>query len=133
MLDFLKKLAFWKQNSADLLASVPDFEARSIEGPLNAEAALAFEDNQLVLSVDYQFDDIPAYVEFDVARHHINIVQQGGMVATLSQLPLPAQENFSDLPFTRITLLSRLGNDQFFQILSLIIKQPDKTADTLDF
>jgi hypothetical protein len=90
MFRFFRKVAFWKHNDKATVAESPDTEGViGFNGDLDVGAVLLFEEDHTVLSIDYDFPDVPSYVEFDLGNHRIHIVQQGGDVATLSQLTLP--------------------------------------------
>lgn len=128
MLRFLGKLLFskhWrKDRPSENTSSAPAPNVRGFKGDLNVKAALMVDQPNLVLSVDYNFPDMPSYVEFDLGKRHIHIVQQGGDVATLAQLALPRDEYDTFMPLSRIALLTGSGDEKLVQMLSLIIKQP---------
>lgn len=58
---------------------------------LEAEAAILFEDDRIVLTVEYNFKDVPSWVEGDASTRNISVMMMGGGTVVL-QLPLPANE-----------------------------------------
>ncbi|MDY0029930.1 MAG: hypothetical protein RBR86_08335 [Pseudobdellovibrionaceae bacterium] len=58
-------------------------------GPIVADMLVMKRDDRIVLVVDHEFQDIPEWVEWDVSRNIIGIVQMGGAVAELNSVIPP--------------------------------------------
>lgn len=58
---------------------------------LNAEAAILFEDDRIVLTVEHDFKDMPSWVEGDIKTRNISVMMMGGGTVILD-LPLPTGE-----------------------------------------
>lgn len=69
----------------------PEKAMKGTNGPLLAEMLVMQKEGRLTMVVDHEFEDIPEYVEWDVSRNIIGIVQMGGAVAELKSV-LPAEK-----------------------------------------
>lgn len=128
MFGFFRKVAFWRHSNKAPAPEQPTAskDVTGYNGDLDADAVLLFEEDRIILSIDYDFPDVPSYVEFDLGNNHIQVVQQGGDVATLSQLKLPKDEHERLSPITSIALLTGTGAraEKLVQMVSVIVKQP---------
>ena len=89
-------------------------------GLLEAEAILMIQDPYVVLVVDHEFLDIPAYVEWDPTRRSIGIVQSGGAVAELRTLvPADVKELFETA--RTILLMTRFNGTKVAHRVNLIV------------
>ncbi len=83
--------------------------SEGFHGPLGAAALLLHEDDQIVLSVDFFFTDIPSWLEYDVDTKKLGIVQMGGAVAELNiDVPEPHIIDFEKAK--RVLLVTRMGH-----------------------
>lgn len=74
---------------------VPEKPLKGTNGPLLADLLVMRKDDRIVFVVDHDFEDIPEWVEWDVSRNTIGIVQMGGAVAELkSTIPAERAELF---------------------------------------
>jgi hypothetical protein len=58
-------------------------------GPLLADMLVMKKDGRVTIVVDHEFEDIPEWVEWDISRNTIGIVQMGGAVAELKSVIPP--------------------------------------------
>jgi len=69
--------------------SEPEKPLIGTNGPIVADMLVMKRDDRIVLVVDHEFQDIPEWVEWDVSRNTIGIVQMGGAVAELNSVIPP--------------------------------------------
>ncbi len=67
----------------------PEMPLIGTNGPLLADMLVLQKDGRTVLVVDHEFEDIPEWVEWDISRNTIGIVQMGGAVAELKSVIPP--------------------------------------------
>lgn len=67
----------------------PEKPLKGTNGPLLADLLVMRKDDRVILVVDHEFEDIPEWVEWDVSRNTIGIVQMGGAVAELKSTISP--------------------------------------------
>lgn len=99
-------------------------------GPLGADALLLKEDDQVVLSVDFFFSDIPSWLEWDTSTKKLGIVQMGGAMAELN-IELPEAHIIDFEKVKRVLLVTRKGqkrlemaNDQkMIHAVNLIVRR----------
>ena len=99
----------------------PQF-TKGFAGELNAASKLVFENDQVILAVDYQFEQAPLYIDFDLNSRQIQIVQQTGDVATLRHTAVPI-EKFEQFQNVRtVAFVTGQGDDKLVQVLKLRLK-----------
>ena len=96
--------------------------SKGFAGELNVKSALVFEDDKIILAVEYDFEEAPLYIDFDLDNYHIQIVQQTGDVATLAQTTIPAEEMDNIRKARSIALVSGIGQDKLLQVLKLRLR-----------
>ena len=79
-------------------------------------------------SVEYDFDEAPSYVEFDMSTRKINIVQATGDVATLAKISVPLDERDLINNSSKIALVTGTGEDKLLQVVTL--KTENKIAQS---
>ncbi len=67
----------------------PEMPLVGTNGPLLADMLVMQKDGRTVLVVDHEFEDVPEWVEWDISRNTIGIVQMGGAVAELKSVIPP--------------------------------------------
>lgn len=94
--DFLYKLGLGKRESAPAAPVLPDAVPETARqygttGLLEVPTLLLTEDDKIVLMVDYDFEDFPSWVEWDIKTRTLSVVQMGGAAAQLA-LTMPMQQ-----------------------------------------
>ena len=97
----------------------PNTFTKGFQGDLNVDAAIAFEEGNIVLAVNYDFTEAPNYVEFDLSSRHIRIIQSTGDVATLGQITVPAEQKDAIERSRKVALVTGTGEDKLMQIVPL--------------
>ncbi|GEM_PF-4321193 len=92
---------------------------KGFNGELQADSAVAFENDKIVLAIEYDFEEAPNHVEFDLSSQSINIVQATGDVATLARINIPLEEKELIDRTNKIVLVTGAGEDKLLQVLSL--------------
>jgi len=125
LINILYKLGIWSRtdndSGVDAVFSRGLSPSPGIDGRLEAQAALLFEEGRIVLSVDHEFLDMPSWIEGDVQKRTLNIVQMGGAVATLDLL-LPQAEVARMKKVSRIALVTKFGQENLLHYVSFILR-----------
>ncbi len=117
------KLCIWRKAEDDDSSFVADEEVKSpkgVNGLLDVETALLFEDSRVILMVDYDFSDVPSWIEGDTETKSISIVQMGGAVANV-KMTLPEQEKERWQNLKRIALVSGTGSQKLMHYVSFTL------------
>lgn len=69
----------------------PEKPLKGTNGPLLADLLVMQKDDRITMVVDHEFEDIPEWVEWDVSRNVIGIVQMGGAIAELKNV-IPSEK-----------------------------------------
>ncbi len=95
---------------------------KGVNGMLDAEVVLLFDEAATtVLTVECEFDDMPAWIEGDPSTGSIYIVQTGGAVAKL-RLKLPPKEMDRWAQVKRIALVSNFGREKLMQNIAFTMQ-----------
>lgn len=119
----LYKLCIWRKvDDEETSFSADDtvLSPQGVNGVLDVETALLFEDDRVVLMVDYDFVDMPSWIEGDAETKAVSIVQMGGAVAQL-KLELPEQERQRWSYLSRIALVSGTGAEKMMHYISFTL------------
>lgn len=114
-------LNLFSSNTNEDLAPIANEHSftKGFDGTLKADAAIAIEDNKIVLAVDYDFAEAPSYVEFDMKSRKISIVQATGDVAVLGTISVPMEERELINASSKVALVTGTGEDKLLQVVSL--------------
>ncbi|TVQ83477.1 MAG: hypothetical protein EA357_06055 [Micavibrio sp.] len=126
---FLTKLRYmlFRRSDSEIVDSQPMQDTgitppKGINGVLDAEVALLFDAAATtVLTVECEFDDMPAWIEGDPSTGSIYIVQTGGAVAKL-RLKLPPKEMERWTNLKRIALVSNIGREKLMQNVAFTLQ-----------
>ncbi len=125
LIKFMYKLCIWRRSrdsDSEALETIGDVPTQGFNGVLDVESALLFENNNAVLSVDYDFLDMPSWVEGNLETGALSVVQMGGDVATLKvELPKNAKENWQNLQ--QIILVTRFNTEKLMHHLSFVLQK----------
>ncbi len=97
------------------------FPVRTEIERLEAEAAILFENDRIILTVDYDFLDVPSWVEGDGETRNISIAMMGGGTVIL-KLPLPMGEIERIKQTKYMVFVSGTGNAKLMHNISFIYK-----------
>lgn len=90
---------------APVMAAAGPDRPHGTTGRLDVPTLLLNEDSHMVLIVDYDFEDIPSWVEWDARMKKLSVVQMGGAAAELA-LGIPAGLNASFETMQRLMLVT---------------------------
>ncbi len=92
-----------------------------INGKLDSPAVLLFEGGQAVLSVGYEFDDVPSWVEWDAHTRKISIAQMGGAMAELGiYIPEGLEQALNDV--RNLLLITDKGGRKLIHYIAFLIR-----------
>tara|TARA_B100000686_G_scaffold352030_1_gene452597 strand:- start:4418 stop:4810 length:393 start_codon:yes stop_codon:yes gene_type:complete len=109
-------------NDAGTEIMTPTTFTRGFAGDLNAKTALVFEDDRIILAVEYDFDEAPIYVDFHMDTLHIDIVQETGDIATLAQATVPVEELAQIQSAGSIALVTGSADNKLLQVVKLRVR-----------
>jgi hypothetical protein len=90
-------------------------------GPIEAEVLVMREENRVVMVVDYDFEDIPEWIEWDVGRGVIGIVQMGGAVAEVKSV-IPPEKSAMFKETTHLVLATRFEGRRMMHSIYLVVR-----------
>jgi hypothetical protein len=119
----LRDILFGQEPVAPVPVSRPQPDAR--RGRIEKEPMLALKDGKLVVVVDYMFEDVPSWIEWDQEREILSITQMGGQ---MDEMKVAIRKDHYDvLEQTRKVLLvsnDNKGNDEkIVHYLSLLTRK----------
>jgi hypothetical protein len=119
----LYKLGWESARTKALDAQQPEDSApEGTQGRIDAEAALLLEDDRAVLSVGFDFADVPSWVEWDLRSGRLSVAQMGGALAELSlDLPRSARDSLRSLK--RLALVTGNGPDKLMHYIAFIVRE----------
>lgn len=98
------------------------YEPVGFHGALDAEAAILFEDERVILSVEYDFTDMPIWVEGIEEGQIIRIAQASGDTADL-KLTLPLLNKEELLKTKRIALITGKYTERILQYVRFTFRE----------
>lgn len=122
----LYKLGIWKES-----ARVPHEPVKAEQivvpvgthGRLDADAVILSEGDRVVLSIGYDFADVPSWVEWDMSNGRLSVAQMGGAVAELRlELPLFYKERMKDVK--RVALVTGRAPAKMMHYVAFIMREP---------
>lgn len=104
------------------LQSDPSFDNDNIvEEQIEAEALLMKEDSRMVLVVDQEFENVPAWVEYNAENGDFSIVMTQGQVALLS-LTVPNDDLDAMKLAQRLLLITNVKDKKLMHFLPFLLK-----------
>ncbi len=94
---------------------------RGTQGEIKADALMMKEDDKLVLVVDQELEDVPSWVEWDIATDKLLIVQTGGATAELNKL-IPSEKREILEEVQRFMLVTNSGGERVAHYLPFLIR-----------
>ena len=99
----------------------PQARPHGTTGRIDVPTLLLNEEQHMVLVVDYDFEDIPSWVEWDAKLKKLSVVQMGGAAAELA-LSIPANMNASLTQIQRMMLVTGRYDRRNGHYVSFIIR-----------
>ncbi|MCB9963631.1 MAG: hypothetical protein H6855_01170 [Rhodospirillales bacterium] len=100
-------------------------------GLIDAEGVIAREKDKIALIIDYEFADLPVWVEWDVDLQQISIAQNGGAVAILNTILTEKQAK--DFESTdKLLLCTNIGEERVVHTLPLILRNSNDNDVTIE-
>ena len=91
-------------------------------GPIRADVLVLEDNGRVIMVVDHDFLDIPEWVEWDVSRNIIGIVQMGGAIAELKNVIPPEKEAiFRSVP--NILLATRFEGQKVAHSIYMVVRR----------
>ena len=127
---------FGLQKEEEEVAQIPEEKEVKIEGTqglIEANGIIGRENDKIALVIDFEFGDIPSWVEWDVDLKQISIAQTGGAVAILNtRLSEKEAQDFESTD--NLLLCTNIGKERIVHTIPLILRssndnQEDDMAD----
>lgn len=110
-----------KEESLPPQTAQPEKPLKGTNGPIRADVLVLEENGRVIMVVDYDFLDIPEWVEWDVSRNIIGIVQMGGAIAELKSVIPPEKEAiFRSVP--NILLATRFEGQRVAHSIYMVVR-----------
>ena len=91
-------------------------------GPILADLMVMRKDDRVILVVDHDFLDVPEWVEWDVSRNTIGIVQMGGAVAELKSV-IPPEKAVMFRESKHISLATRFEGKNVVHGVYMVVRE----------
>lgn len=99
----------------------PEKPLKGTNGPIQADVLVLEENGRVIMVVDHDFLDIPEWVEWDISRNIIGIVQMGGAIAELRSVIPPEKEAvFRSVP--NILLATRFEGQKVAHSIYMVVR-----------
>jgi hypothetical protein len=123
ILAFIKRLfvRLLHKPGTEETAPVEKERVHGTTGLVHAPALWLHEDRNIVLLVDYDFEDFPSWVEWDRTTRKLFVVQMGGAAAELP-LEVPANENMPARDIHRLLLVTGKHERRNAHFVSFIVR-----------
>jgi hypothetical protein len=100
---------------------VPEKPLVGTNGPIDAEILVMRDGNRVVMVVDYDFQDIPEWVEWDVSRNVIGVVQMSGAVAEIKSV-IPPEKSAMFRETSHLVLATRFEGRRMMHSIYLVVR-----------
>ncbi|HIF26818.1 MAG TPA: hypothetical protein EYQ41_11810 [Micavibrio sp.] len=124
MIEFLRKLlgGLFRQPTPEIKRPPAVVETTiGTNGPLKRPVLIAHEDTRITMVLDYNFEDVLAWAEYDCEANKFSLVQKGGAVADLYDVVAnDDKEKFRN--FNRLFIVTSFNDIRIMHNLSLIVR-----------
>jgi len=103
-------------------------EIEGTDGLIDANGVIAREDNKMALVIDYEFGDVPVWVEWDIDLKQISIAQNGGAVAILNTVL--SEKEARDFENTdKLLLCTNIGQERIVHTIPLLLRSSNDNEE----
>ena len=123
IVNYLLRNPFYKKGAGGEDDDTADDENETQEGikTIDVDGLFVKENDNLALVVDYEFDDVPSWVEWDTDKNEISIVQMGGDAAVLESKINP--EDIEELRKSkRLYLVSNQNEEKISHYVTFVVR-----------
>ena len=101
------------------------------EGVIDADGIIGREKDKIALVIDFEFGDIPTWVEWDVDLKQISIAQNGGAVAILKTVL--SEKEAKDFESTdNLLLCTNIGEERIVHTIPLLLRSSNDNEEEED-
>lgn len=125
MLSIVRKVLELVGLKGDVNDVYPEIKEESIVGTtgrVSAELAVVRRGGKVVMAVDYDFGDVPTWVELDVELRQFAVAQNGGAVAHMtSKMSVKDAHEIADIK--RMMIISNVNGEKNAHMVPFVVRE----------
>ena len=94
---------------------------KGTNGKIESDAVVLKQDDNLVMVLDYDLGDMPAWIEWDTCTNLMSIAQVGGEVAQIAAIIPPEESSILNM-FKRLILVTKIGEERVSHMVPFLIR-----------